>query len=107
MPLISMVIARAFHRPPGPAAKNGPHAPRIARMTPARVARYVMPYGSRGSAKDDRSEARSEPPGLDGGSGEPLPVQRRHRRAHAQADAAGPAGRHGTVDLDVGPRVHR
>src|SRR5438876_10853437 len=97
MPLISMVIARASHRPPGPAAQNGPHAPRIARMTPARVARYVMPYGSQGSAKVDRSQARAKPSGLDGGACDPLPFQQRHRRAPAQAHPAGPAGHNGTV----------
>jgi deazaflavin-dependent oxidoreductase (nitroreductase family) len=36
---------------------------------------------------------------LDGGACEPLPFQRRHRRAHAQADPAGPAGHDRTVAL--------
>jgi hypothetical protein len=66
----------------------------------------------RGSSKDDRGQARSKPSGLDGGACEPLPVQRRYRRAHVQADPAGPAGHDRTVAVadddraEVGTEVH-
>jgi deazaflavin-dependent oxidoreductase (nitroreductase family) len=60
----------------------------------------------------DRGQARSKPSGLDGGACETLPVQRRHRRAHAQTDPAGPAGHDGPVTAvdddwpEVGREVH-
>ena len=41
--------------------------------------------GIRWSLEDDRCQARSKPSGLDGRARQPLPLQRRLRRAHAQA----------------------
>src|SRR6266478_701159 len=83
MPLISMVIARAS---------------RISRMKPASSRPiYAMVFALRGSSKDDRGQARSKPSGLDGGACEPLPFQRRHRRAHVQDDPAGASGDRRTV----------
>ena len=44
---------------------------------------------------------------MDGGARQPLPLQRRHRRAHAQADPARPAGHNRTVAVadDDRPKV--
>src|SRR5229473_655448 len=98
MPLISMVIARAS---------------RISRMKPvSNRPIYAMLFALRGSSKDDRGQARSKPSGLDGGACEPLPFQRRRRRAHLQDDPAGPAGDHGTIAAaddnrpQIGRKVH-
>jgi F420H(2)-dependent quinone reductase len=70
---------------------------------------YAMLFALRGSSKDDRGQARAKPAGLDGAAREPLSFERRHRRAHAQADPAGPAGHHRTVALadDDRPQVGR
>src|SRR5579862_3220447 len=43
----------------------------------------------KGSSQHDRGEARSKPSGLDGGTHQALPLQRRRRRAYVQDDPAG------------------
>src|SRR5436309_5389261 len=64
---------------------------------PAEAPFMLCSMALRGSSKDDRGQARSKPSGLDGGPREPLPFQRRHRRAYVQDDPAGPAGDDGPL----------